>query len=90
MKAETKSGSVGLQATISAPAPTQAAVISLPRQGESFTQLPVTVSGLCPGNVLVKLFKNNVFAGSVQCKNGSFSLITDLFNGDNELIARVL
>jgi hypothetical protein len=38
---------------------------------------------------LVKLFKNNVFAGSVQCKNGSFSLLTDLFTGQNELIARV-
>ncbi|GAC1392363.1 MAG: hypothetical protein NVSMB46_08020 [Candidatus Saccharimonadales bacterium] len=83
------SGSVGLQATISAPPPTQGATISLPRDGQSFTQLPVTVSGLCPSGLLVKLFKNNVFGGSVQCTNGSFSLVTDLFSGTNELIARV-
>ncbi len=84
-----QSGSVGLEGKISAPPPTAGATISLPRDGQSFTSLPVTVSGLCPGDLLVKLFKNNVFAGSVQCKNGSFSIIIDLFNGQNELIARV-
>jgi hypothetical protein len=89
VQAETQAGSVGLQGTISAPPPTQGAVISIPRNGETFSQLPITVSGLCTGDVLVKLFKNNVFAGSVQCKNGSFSLVTDLFTGQNELVARV-
>lgn len=84
-----KSGSVGLQGKISSPAPTTGATISIPRNGQTFTQLPVTVSGLCPGDLLVKVFKNNVFAGSTQCKNGSYSLIIDLFSGQNELVARV-
>ncbi len=84
-----QSGSVGLQGKISAPPPTVGATISLPRDGQSFTSLPVTVSGLCSADLLVKLFKNNVFAGSVQCKNGSYSIIIDLFSGQNELIARV-
>ena len=39
--------------------------------------------------MLVKLFKNNVFAGSVQCEDGSYSIKTDLFVGTNELVARV-
>ncbi len=82
-------GSVGVQGTISSPPPTQGATISLPRDGQAFTALPITVSGICPGNLLVKIFKNNVFAGSVQCKNGSFSIVIDLFNGQNELVARV-
>lgn len=82
-------GSVGLEGQISAPPPTTPATISIPRSGQAFTTLPVTVSGLCTDGLLVKLFKNNVFAGSSQCTNGSFSLIIDLFDGQNELVARV-
>ena len=83
-----ESGSVGLQGTISSPPPSQAATITIPHDGQAFTQLPITVSGLCPDGLLIKLFKNNVFAGSTQCTKGSFSLQTDLFTGQNELIAR--
>lgn len=89
VRAAEEQGSVGIEGKLSAPPPSQAATISIPRTGQSFSELPVTVSGLCPGDVLVKLFKNNVFAGSVQCTNGSFSLIIDLFNGQNDLVARV-
>ncbi len=88
-KAADESGSVGLQGRISAPPPTTGATISVPGNGQTFTTLPVTVSGLCPGDLLVKLFKNEVFAGSVQCKNGSYSMLIDLFSGQNELVARV-
>lgn len=84
-----QSGSTGLQGTISAPPPTSGATISIPRDGQSFDSNPVAVSGLCPSDLLVKLFKNNVFAGSAQCENGSFSLQIDLFNDQNQLIAKV-
>lgn len=82
-------GAIGVQGTLSSPPPTQAATIAVPTNGQGFNTLPVTVSGLCPNDLLVKVFKNNVFAGSVVCKNGSYSLIIDLFNGQNELVARV-
>jgi hypothetical protein len=82
-------GSVGMEGRISSPPPTTAATISIPRSGQSFSTLPVTVSGICPKDLLVKMFKNNVFAGSVQCTNGSYSLIIDLFDGQNDLVARV-
>lgn len=84
-----QNGSVGLQGTLSSPPPSQGATISVPTNGQGFNSLPITVSGLCPNDLLVKVFKNNVFAGSVQCQNGSYSLIIDLFNGQNELVARV-
>lgn len=84
-----QNGAVGLQGKISAPPPTTGAVISLPRNGQAFTSLPIDVSGLCPDGLLVRLFKNNVFSGSQQCTNGSFSIRTDLFTGTNELVARV-
>ncbi len=84
-----QSGSVGLEGKISSPPPTTPASISFPRDGTSTTETITTVTGICPNNTLVKLFKNNVFAGSSQCSNGSFSIKIDLFTGMNELVARV-
>jgi hypothetical protein len=84
-----QSGSVGLTGKISAPPPSQGASISFPRNGQSFDNVPIVVTGICPDGLLVKIFKNNVFAGSVQCTGGNFSLQMDLFVGTNELVARV-
>lgn len=89
VNAATESGSVGLEGRISAPPPSTPATISFPRDGAVIKDLPVTVTGICVDGLLVKLFKNNVFAGSGQCTNGSFSIKIDLFSGTNELIARV-
>lgn len=84
-----QTGAVGLQGVISSAPPTQGATITIPGNGQTFTNIPITVGGLCPTGLLVKLFKNNVFAGSVNCANGSFSLQIDLFSGANELVAKV-
>lgn len=84
-----QSGGVGIQGSISAPAPTQAATITQPGNGAVFTTLPVTVTGFCPNGLLVKIFKNNVFSGSVPCQNGSYSIQVDLFSSRNDLVARV-
>jgi hypothetical protein len=51
--------------------------------------MPIQVSGLCTKGLLVKVFANNVFVGSAQCDNGSYSLFVDLFSGRNDLVARV-
>lgn len=84
-----QSGSVGLQGTVSAPPPTRGATITLPTNGQVFTSLPITVTGICPNGLLVKVFKNNIFAGATQCVNGNYSLQIDLFTGRNDLVARV-
>ncbi|MGH7240739.1 MAG: PKD domain-containing protein, partial [Candidatus Saccharimonadales bacterium] len=63
--------------------------ISTPGNGANFTTLPVTVTGLCPAGLLVKIFANNVFVGSTYCQNGSYSVQVDLFSGQNTLVARV-
>jgi hypothetical protein len=83
------SGSVGIEGTISSNPPSQGATITLPTSGQSFTTLPVTVAGLCPKGLLVEIFKNGVFGGSVQCSTGSFSIPIDLFEARNDLVARV-
>lgn len=83
------SGSTGLEGRISAPPPTTAATISFPRPGTVVTDSVVTVTGLCPSGTIIKIFKNNVFAGSAPCVRGSFSVQIDLFSGQNDLIVRV-
>jgi len=82
-------GAMGIEGRIPSAPPTAAATISSPRNGQSFAAIPITVSGLCPKDLLVKIFSNNVFVGSAACENGSYSLQVDLFAGDNDLIARV-
>lgn len=84
-----QSGSVGLQGTITSAPPTTSATITTPANGAHFTTMPVTVSGLCASGLLIKVFANNVFVGSTVCQNGSYSLQVDLFDGTNDLIARV-
>jgi hypothetical protein len=86
---QTSSGSIGLQGTISTAPPKTGATITAPSNGAVFSSLPITVNGLCPKGLLVKLFANNVFVGSVQCDSGSYSLPIDLFSGQNDLVARV-
>lgn len=84
-----QSGSMGLEATVPSPPPTEAATIAIPSNGQVFTSTPITISGLCKTGLLVKVFSNNVFIGSVLCTSNSYSLKADLFSGQNDLIARV-
>ena len=88
---QTGTGSIGLTGKVNGPAPTTPAVILHPANGSKITSTPVTVSGTCPLNTVVKIYKNEVFGGAVDCtESGNFSLEVDLFAGQNTLIARVI
>ncbi|MEK7152541.1 MAG: hypothetical protein AAB834_01215 [Patescibacteria group bacterium] len=82
-------GAIGIEGKIPSNPPTAGATITTPTNGQSFGRIPITVSGLCPTGLLVKIFANNVFVGSVLCEKGSYSIQIDLFSGRNDLIARV-
>lgn len=84
-----KPGGFGLEATKTQPPPTQGATITTPGNGASFANSPITVTGLCPNELLVQVYNNNVMVGAVVCQNGSFSLEISLFSGTNELKALV-
>ena len=84
-----QTGSVGVEGTITSPPPTVAATISTPTNGQSFSSEPITVAGICPTGLLVKIFANNVFVGAAECINGSYSLQANLFAGTNNLVAGV-
>jgi hypothetical protein len=78
---------IGMQGRIQQPPPGDPPSVSLPTEGQVFTELPVNVTGLCADTLLVRIFKNNVFAGSFVCDGGSYSIQTDLFPGNNEIVA---
>ncbi|MFZ1323793.1 MAG: PKD domain-containing protein [Candidatus Saccharimonadales bacterium] len=79
---------IGMQGRLQQPPPGDAPTISLPSNGQVFEELPITITGLCTDTLLVRVFKNSVFAGSAICDGGSYSIQTDLFPGNNELSAR--
>lgn len=83
-------GSIGLIGTMPAKPPTTAATIKTPTNGQRFSTTPVTVSGSCPADTLVEIFKNGIFAGSAICSSsGNYLLDIDLLTGANALLARV-
>ena len=85
-----EAGSVGLSGVVPGKPPTVAATILKPINGQHFGATPITVSGTCPKNTLVEIFKSDIFAGSTGCTDaGTFSLEVDLLIGQNLLIARV-
>ena len=81
-----QSGSVGLEGTIPSPPPTRGATVTVPGNNAVFTSIPITVSGLCPTGLLIKVFDNGVFSGSSTCSSGSYNLQVDLFNGQNNIL----
>jgi len=82
--------SVGISGTMPGGAPTEAATIKTPVSGQNFSQTPVVISGSCPKDTLVEIFKNDIFAGSTECTStGTFSLEVDLLIGQNILTAKV-
>ena len=75
-------------AKVQAPALTDPAVITSPADGTTVSSAPITVSGTCPADSYVKLFRNNLFSGVATCDSGTFSIQTDLFVGVNKLEAQ--
>jgi hypothetical protein len=85
-----EAGSIGLTGAMPASPPKVAATIIKPKNGQHFSVTPITVSGTCPADTLVEIYKNDIFAGSTPCeKNGTFSVDIDLLFGQNTLKAQV-
>lgn len=84
------SGSIGISGKKAEPPPTVAAVIIKPGNGAHFSATPINVTGTCPKDTIVELFKNNIFAGASPCKDDkTFGLDIDLLYGSNTLVAKV-
>lgn len=85
-----ESGSIGLSGTVPGKAPTVAATINTPNDQQRFSISPIKISGTCPKNILVEIFKNDIFAGSTACSDaGIYSMDIDLLIGKNTIKAIV-
>jgi hypothetical protein len=85
-----EAGSIGLTGAMPSKPPKTGATILKPSNGQHFSATPITVSGTCPKDTLVEIYKNDIFAGSSPCEsNGTFSLQIDLLFGQNLLKAIV-
>ena len=85
-----QSQSIGLTGIVPGAPPTVAATINQPTNNQRFGVSPITVSGTCPKDTLVEVFKNDIFAGSTVCSaDETYTLEIDLLIGQNVLIARV-
>ena len=83
-------GSIGIAGVVPGKAPTTAAVIKTPAPGQVFAQTPIVISGTCPIDTVVEVYKNDIFAGSSPCTSeGTFSFNIDLLLGTNVLVAKV-
>lgn len=87
---KTNAADIIVKAKVPADPITEPAVITNPVNGQRFTEYPISVSGTCPKDSYIKLYRNDVFSGSALCTaGGSFQLSSDLFLGANRLTARV-
>ena len=85
-----QASSISLTGSVPGKVPTVAATIATPKDQQHFSTSPVTISGTCPANTLVEIFKTNIFAGSTPCNDaGTYSIDIDMLIGKNELIAKV-
>lgn len=75
---------------VPAPALTDPAIIESPMDSARFTAVPIKVSGSCPLESYVNLYRNDIFSGSVLCSaSNRFEITTDLFEDANILKAKV-
>lgn len=86
----TRAADISVTAAYLGQPPSEPAVITSPSDGSTFETIPQTFSGTCPAGEFVKLYRNDVFTGSQMCDvDGNFSITTDLFEGENEMRARI-
>ncbi len=84
-----QTGFFNVSGTVSAPAPKTPPTLEGISNGQTINDVPVTVSGSCPSNTMVKVFKNEVLSGAALCsKDRRWTLPIDLFIGSNVVVAR--
>jgi hypothetical protein len=77
-----------VNAVVEAPPLVSGAYILNPTDNKVFTSRPISVYGECPDDSYVKLTRNGMFSGVAICENGAFQIVTDLFDGNNDLQAQ--
>jgi hypothetical protein len=74
-----------VSATVPAAILGQAAFITDPVDGSTFTDQNYMIAGNCPASSYVTLFDNSQPDGTASCNNGAFQIATSFQIGDNQL-----
>lgn len=86
---QTVASTIFVSATIPAAPLTVGAEINYPTDNEYFTETPINLSGICEVNSYIKLYDNGLFSGVAWCSSmDSFVIQTDLYSGENTLVAQ--
>ena len=86
---QTQSYNLTINSQVVGPPPTTPPTIDSPTSGSSFDAKQIEVKGTCVTNLIVKIYRNALFAGSALCgMDGQYSLYIDLLEGRNDLVAR--
>jgi hypothetical protein len=91
VSAVTQSGNgyIDVSGIVLGPPPATPPTIDNPQQNQTFTQKLNIVQGSCIQDLIVRIFRNGVFAGSALCQHdNTYTLQIDLTEGRNDLIAR--
>ncbi len=84
------SNDYAVHASVPGPPPTVAPTIDSPLDGTKTDNPLINVSGSCPLNTYVTLYRNGAFSGVALCQaDGTWQLQSGLFPGVNQLRARV-
>ena len=84
-----ESSPLTINAIVPGQPPAVAPVIETPQPGANLQQQQIDVTGTCQTGLVVKIFRNDIFAGSALCQaDGTFSLQIDLLENKNDLVAR--
>lgn len=82
---------ITVTASIFAPLPSSPATITYPVSDVHFTTATLTLTGSCPSDSYVELYRNNAFSGLANCGPGvtTYVIVSDLSLGSNVLYAKV-
>lgn len=77
-----------VNAKVPAPPLAEGAIITSPSDGTTFHSSPITVSGTCPADSYVTIFRSGSPSGTSWCTGNMFSVRVSLVTGSNELQAQ--
>jgi hypothetical protein len=86
---QTQNRDINVSGVVLGPPPATPPTITSPEQGQTFTEKTVAAKGDCIAGLIVRIFRNAIFAGSAMCDaSNNFTMQMDLTEGRNDLIAR--
>lgn len=87
--AQGEQGSISIGGVVMGEPPASAPVIMSPATNQTLANKRIDVSGTCLEGLVVKIFRNQIFAGSALCQaDKTFALQIDLVENRNDLTAR--